>query len=62
MTAPDIRALAAYVLGDADEVQRFLHAPHPELGGRTPIEAAATESGARDVETILWKAFYGVPA
>lgn len=62
MTSPDIRAIADYVLGDADEVQRFLNEPHPELGGRAPIEVAATEEGARDVEAILWKAFYGIPA
>jgi uncharacterized protein (DUF2384 family) len=36
--------------------------PHPELGGKTPIEAASTELGARQVEEILDWLFYGVPA
>lgn len=61
MTALDVRAIAEYVLGDADEARRFLQAPHPELGGRLPIEVAATEPGAREVQAILWKAFYGIP-
>lgn len=61
MTAPDTRALAEQVLGDADEARRFLNEPHPELGGRVPIEVAATEHGAREVQAILWKAFYGIP-
>jgi uncharacterized protein (DUF2384 family) len=56
----NIQVIAEHVLDD--EARRFLHAPHPELGGRTPIEAAATEQGAREVEAILWKAFYGIPA
>jgi uncharacterized protein (DUF2384 family) len=32
------------------------------LEGRTPLEVAFTELGARRVEELLWKLFYGLPA
>ena len=35
---------------------------HPELEGRAPLELALTELGARRVEELLWKLFYGLPA
>jgi uncharacterized protein (DUF2384 family) len=35
---------------------------HPLLDGRTPLDVAMTELGARRVEELLWKLFYGVPA
>jgi putative toxin-antitoxin system antitoxin component (TIGR02293 family) len=56
-----VMATAEHVLGDADEARHFLHEPHAELEGRRPIEVAETEIGAREVEALLWKAFYGVP-
>lgn len=57
-----LMATAEHVLGDADEARHFLHEPHAELEGRKPVEVAETEIGAREVEALLWKAFYGVPA
>lgn len=57
-----LMATAEHVLGDVDEARHFLHERHAELEGRKPIEVAETEIGAREVEAILWKAFYGVPA
>ncbi len=36
--------------------------PHPELNRRTPLDAALTELGARQVEQLLERIFYGVPA
>jgi uncharacterized protein (DUF2384 family) len=35
---------------------------HPELGKRTPLESAMTELGARRVEELLDRLFYGIPA
>jgi uncharacterized protein (DUF2384 family) len=35
---------------------------HQELGGQTPLETASTELGARRVEDLLDKLFYGLPA
>ncbi|PCE21495.1 MbcA/ParS/Xre antitoxin family protein, partial [Burkholderia ubonensis] len=57
-----IVATAAYVWDDADAARQFLAAPHPELEGRAPLDVALTELGARRVEEVLWKLFYGLPA
>lgn len=58
------RALAdaEYVLDDRDEARQWMSAPHRELNGKTPIEAARTEIGARRVEAVLNKLFFGLPA
>jgi uncharacterized protein (DUF2384 family) len=32
------------------------------LEGRTPLEVSLTELGARRVEELMWKLFYGLPA
>jgi putative toxin-antitoxin system antitoxin component (TIGR02293 family) len=55
-------ATAEYVWDDQDAAHRWLHAPHPELGGRTPLQSAMTELGARQVEELLDKIFYGLSA
>ncbi len=54
-------ATAEYVWDDRDEARRFLTAPHPALDGRPPIDAAATELGAREVEELLWRIYHGLP-
>jgi len=53
--------LAEHVLGDQPAARSFLHRPHPELDGRTPLQAAATELGGRAVERILNSIEYGLP-
>lgn len=55
-------AAAEYTWSDRDAARRFLTAPHPALGGKTPIDAAMTELGARQVEEIVEKIFHGLPA
>jgi putative toxin-antitoxin system antitoxin component (TIGR02293 family) len=55
-------ALAEMLWDDEAEARRFLSTPHPELNGRKPIEAALTELGARQVEDIVNRALYGLPA
>jgi uncharacterized protein (DUF2384 family) len=35
--------------------------PYRELDGKTPLEAARTELGARRVESLLDKLFFGLP-
>jgi len=47
---------------DDDAAKRFLATPHAELGRRKPIDAALTELGARQVEDIVMRALYGLPA
>lgn len=56
-----VLALACHVLGPA-LVPEFLRCPLPELEGRPPGEAILSEIGAREVEAILWRIFYGLPA
>ena len=55
-------ATAEYVLEDRGLAKRFLTNPHPMLGGKTPIETAISELGARQVEQLLFGIFYGLPA
>jgi putative toxin-antitoxin system antitoxin component (TIGR02293 family) len=55
-------ATAKHVLGDEDDARLFLNSPHWELHDRKPVDVAETEIGARQVEDLLWKIFYGVPA
>ena len=54
-------ALAAQALGSKDEARTWLNAPHPLLGNRTPIEIAASDLGARQVERILINIEHGLP-
>jgi len=55
-------ANAEYVWDNREDARRFLPTAHPGLGGKTPIDAAMTELGARQVEEILGKIFHGLPA
>jgi putative toxin-antitoxin system antitoxin component (TIGR02293 family) len=55
-------AMAEDVWQDQDEVRRFLTAPHAELGGRSPLDTAMTELGAREVEEVMARIVYGLPA
>jgi putative toxin-antitoxin system antitoxin component (TIGR02293 family) len=55
-------ALAEMLWDDDEAAKRFLATPHAELGRRKPIEAALTELGARQVEDVVMRALYGLPA
>ena len=46
---------------DTESAQRFLGTPHPLLDDRTPLEAALTDLGARQVEDLLYAARAGLP-
>jgi putative toxin-antitoxin system antitoxin component (TIGR02293 family) len=54
-------ATAEYILGDKELARQFLTNPHVMLSGKTPIETALSELGARQVEQILFGIFYGLP-
>jgi putative toxin-antitoxin system antitoxin component (TIGR02293 family) len=54
-------ALSETVFGDGAAARAFLHRPHPELAGKTPLDSAATELGGRRVETILNAIEFGLP-
>ena len=58
-----VTAMARQTWNDDDAATReWLKTPHLELSNVAPIEAALTEIGARRVEAILTKIFYGLPA
>jgi putative toxin-antitoxin system antitoxin component (TIGR02293 family) len=51
---------ARRALGSDGEARIFMTTPHPELDGRTPMEAARTDLGARRTERILLALEYGL--
>ncbi len=51
---------AVTVLGHEEQARQWLKAPQLALGGRTPLEYADTEPGAREVEDLLGRLEYGV--
>jgi putative toxin-antitoxin system antitoxin component (TIGR02293 family) len=54
-------AYATRVFGGAEDARIFMRRPHPELGGRRPLDAALTELGGRAVERILDSLAFGLP-
>lgn len=54
-------ALAELLWDDQPAAQQFLNTPHAELAGRTPLESASSELGARQVEDVVTRALYGLP-
>src|ERR1700678_1231043 len=55
-------ARAEDVWQDREQARRFLTTPHPEIGGKTPLDAALTELGARQAEEVMSRIVYGLPA
>lgn len=54
-------ALAEALWDERDDARAFLNAPHPLLDGRTPLDVAGTELGARRVERLLQDVEHGLP-
>lgn len=54
-------AAAEHAWDDRKQAREWLIRPHRELGQRTPVEAAMSELGARRVEDLLGRLFYGIP-
>lgn len=54
-------ATAEWALNDKEMARQFLTSPHPLLAGKTPIETALSDLGARQVEEMLFGIFYGLP-
>ncbi len=57
-----IQALAEDVFGDAEKANSWLREGLGILGGKSPLEVAQTDSGARVVEQILAKIDWGAAA
>jgi putative toxin-antitoxin system antitoxin component (TIGR02293 family) len=56
-----VLAHAEYVWDDREQAREWMSKPHRELQESTPLDAARTELGARRVENLLDKLFYGLP-
>jgi putative toxin-antitoxin system antitoxin component (TIGR02293 family) len=56
-----VLAAAEYVWDDREQAREWMSKPHRELNGQTPLEAARTELGARRVEDLLDKLYFGLP-
>ena len=57
-----VLAAAEYVWDDRDLAREWMSRPHRELGDHAPLETARTELGARRVEALLEKLYFGLPA
>jgi len=57
-----IEALAVQTFEDPEKAAAWLRRPLAELDHRQPLEMAATEAGARVIETILAKIAWGAAA
>jgi putative toxin-antitoxin system antitoxin component (TIGR02293 family) len=55
-------AAAEYAWNNQEDAREWLARPHTELGRRSPLETAMTELGARQVEELLDRLVYGIPA
>jgi putative toxin-antitoxin system antitoxin component (TIGR02293 family) len=55
-------AMAEDVWQNREQARRFLTTAHPEIGGKTPLDAALTELGARQAEEVMARIVYGLPA
>jgi putative toxin-antitoxin system antitoxin component (TIGR02293 family) len=57
-----VQVMAEDVFADADKANRWLRQPLGILDGRSPLEVARTDSGARLIEQILAKIDWGAAA
>ena len=55
-------AAAEYAWNNQEDAREWLARRHTELGRRSPLETAMTELGARQVEELLDRLVYGIPA
>ena len=55
-----IISLATLVLESEEHARAWLKRPLRELGGLTPLQLAATEPGAREVERVLARVEHGI--
>lgn len=53
-------ATAEFVWNSESDAREYLHTPHPLLDNRTPLHVSMTELGARRVEDLLWRLYFGL--
>jgi putative toxin-antitoxin system antitoxin component (TIGR02293 family) len=51
---------AGEVFANQEKALGWLQTPNPSLGGRTPLEATATEEGFREADEVLTRIEFGV--
>ena len=51
---------AEQLFEDKTETRRWLSTPKVDLNGKPPVEALATDAGAKQVEQMLTRAEYGI--
>ena len=57
-----VTALAEDTWEDDDLAHEFLRSPQPQLGNARPLDLARSELGARQIEELLMKLEFGLPA
>jgi putative toxin-antitoxin system antitoxin component (TIGR02293 family) len=55
-----VTARAGEVFANRQKALRWLQSPNPALGGLSPLHAAETSEGWREVEDILGRIEYGI--
>lgn len=55
-------AALALFEGDVDLARQWFTSQQSALGGRTPLDYAGTEVGAREVEDLIGRLEYGIPS
>jgi putative toxin-antitoxin system antitoxin component (TIGR02293 family) len=55
-------ALAEQVWEDEARAQEFLISPQPQLDGERPVDLARSDLGTREVEELLFRLEYSLPA
>lgn len=56
----ELYARAEEVIGDADLAKQWMQTPRSVFDGKTPLELASSELGAREVEDLLGRLEHGV--
>lgn len=56
----ELYARAEGVIGDADLAKQWMQTPRSAFDGKTPLEMASSELGAREVEDLLGRVEHGV--
>jgi putative toxin-antitoxin system antitoxin component (TIGR02293 family) len=57
-----VMATAVHVLGSDDDARSYMTGQSRDFAGQKPIDVAADELGAREVENVLWQIYYGMSA
>jgi len=57
-----IFASTVFVWSSEDDARSFLTTPHLMLQSRSPLDVSMSELGARRVEELLWRLYFGIAA